>query len=57
MLERTDHEAGRWYVIAGDDKRHARVAVIERVCEVVEHALVERYYAGEAPSRTDSGLR
>ena len=57
MLERTGHEAGRWYVIAGDDKRHARVAVIEQVCDVVEHALVARYYAGEAPSRTDPGVR
>ena len=57
MIERTDHEAGRWYVIPGDDKRHARVAVIERVCDVVEQALVERYYAAEAPSPSDRGVR
>jgi len=57
MLARTHHAAGRWYVIPGDDKRYARVAVLERVCEVVEATLVDRYYAGEAPSRSDPGVR
>ena len=33
MLERTDHPGGRWHVIAGDDKRWARVAVVRTVCE------------------------
>ena len=54
MLERTDHESGRWYVIAGDDKRYARVAVIERVCDVIERALGDRYYAADAPTRTNA---
>ena len=44
MLERTDHPAGHWHVIAGDDKRHARVAVVETVCRVVEAELGARGY-------------
>ncbi|WP_218566349.1 polyphosphate kinase 2 family protein [Vallicoccus soli] len=42
MLERTDHRAGRWTVVPGDDKRWARVAVVERVCEAVEAELDRR---------------
>ncbi len=39
MLERTDHDGGRWHVVAGDDKRSARVSVVRTVCEEVERAL------------------
>jgi len=39
MLARTDRPGARWHVIAGDDKRYARVAVIERVCKTVEKVL------------------
>jgi polyphosphate kinase 2 (PPK2 family) len=39
MLERTDHEAARWTVIAGDSKRYARVAVLETVIEAIEARL------------------
>jgi AMP-polyphosphate phosphotransferase len=42
MLERTDHECGRWHVIAGDDKRWARVAVVRTVCEAIEKSLAAR---------------
>jgi polyphosphate kinase 2 (PPK2 family) len=42
MLERTDHDQGRWHVIAGDDKRYARVAVAEAVCAAIEVDLKER---------------
>ncbi|MFB9719088.1 polyphosphate kinase 2 family protein [Planobispora longispora] len=42
MLERTDHEAAPWHVIAGDDKRYARVAVVETVCAAVEEELTAR---------------
>lgn len=42
MLERTDHGAAGWHVIAGDDKRTARVAVVEAVCEAVEAELLRR---------------
>ncbi len=44
MLERTDHEAGPWRVVAGDDKRHARVTVTETVCAAVEAELTRRGY-------------
>ena len=42
MLERTDHRGGRWTVVAGDDKRWARVAVVEGVCTAVERHLAAR---------------
>jgi polyphosphate kinase 2 (PPK2 family) len=44
MLERTDHAKGRWHVVAGDDKRYARVAVVETVSRMVEAELSERGY-------------
>jgi hypothetical protein len=44
MLERTDHDRGRWHVVAGDDKRYARVAVLETVSRVVGAELRERGY-------------
>ena len=36
MLERTDHPAGPWHVVAGDDKRWARVDVVRTVCQAME---------------------
>jgi polyphosphate kinase 2 (PPK2 family) len=42
MLERTDHPCGRWHVVAGDDKRWARVFVVRTVCEAIETALAAR---------------
>jgi AMP-polyphosphate phosphotransferase len=39
MLDRTDHDSGRWHVIGGDSKKHARVAVIETVNAEIERAL------------------
>jgi polyphosphate kinase 2 (PPK2 family) len=44
MLARTDHEQGRWHVVAGDDKRYARVVVVETVCAAIEAELKERGY-------------
>jgi polyphosphate kinase 2 (PPK2 family) len=44
MLERTDHEIAPWHVVAGDDKRWARVAVVEAVCRGVEEELTRRGY-------------
>jgi polyphosphate kinase 2 (PPK2 family) len=44
MLERTDHPAGRWHVVPGDDKRLARVTVLETVCAAVEDELRRRGY-------------
>jgi polyphosphate kinase 2 (PPK2 family) len=42
MLERTEHPAGPWHVIAAEDKRWARVAVVRAVNEAIEAALKTR---------------
>jgi polyphosphate kinase 2 (PPK2 family) len=39
MLERTDLPVAPWHVVAGDDKRFARVAVVRTVCEAMEAGL------------------
>jgi polyphosphate kinase 2 (PPK2 family) len=44
MLELTDHDHGRWHVVPGDDKRYARVAVVETVCAAIEEELKARGY-------------
>ena len=42
MLTRTDRSGARWHVVPGDDKKTARVVVVETVCEAVEAALQDR---------------
>ena len=42
MLERTDHGGGRWHVIPGEQKKYARVAVIETVIAELERDMRER---------------
>ena len=42
MLERTDVPVAPWHLVAADDKRWARVAVVRTVCEAVESALRAR---------------
>ena len=56
MLKRTDHPKAPWYVIPGDDKRYARVAVVETVCNAVETRLRERGYdvSGPHPQPADA---
>ena len=49
MLERTDHPAGRWHVVAADDKRWARVDVVRTVCSTVERALAARGIDADPP--------
>jgi polyphosphate kinase 2 (PPK2 family) len=49
MLERTDHPAGRWHVVAGDDKRWARVDVVRTVCAAIESALAARGIDADPP--------
>jgi polyphosphate kinase 2 (PPK2 family) len=39
MLERTDHPAAPWHVLSGEQKKFARVTVLETVNEEVEKAL------------------
>jgi AMP-polyphosphate phosphotransferase len=55
MLERTDHPKAPWHVVAGDDKRFARVAVAEAVCAAIEAELEARGYdiSGPAPALED----
>jgi polyphosphate kinase 2 (PPK2 family) len=48
MLERTDDPA-RWHVVPGDDKRLARVVVVETVCAAVEAELTARGYEMRVP--------
>ncbi len=42
MLDRTDHRAGPWHVVAAEDKRWARVFVVRTVCEAIERELGAR---------------
>ena len=42
MLERTEHPAGPWHVVAAEDKRWARVDVVRTVTEAIESALKTR---------------
>jgi polyphosphate kinase 2 (PPK2 family) len=49
MLERTDHPAGPWHVVAGDDKRWARVDVVRTVCTAIEKALEARGIDADPP--------
>ena len=44
MLERTDHPAGPWHVVAAEHKRWARVAVVRTVNEAIESALLIAYH-------------
>lgn len=36
MVARTSHEHGRWHLVEGDSKRHARVKVVETVVQEME---------------------
>jgi polyphosphate kinase 2 (PPK2 family) len=42
MLERTDRPDGPWHIVAGDDKRWARVDVVRTVCQAMESALAKQ---------------
>ena len=42
MLERTEHAHAPWHLVEGDDKRYARVKVIETVIAEVERGMRER---------------
>jgi polyphosphate kinase 2 (PPK2 family) len=44
MLEHTEHKRAPWHVVAGDDKKTARVEVVETVCAAVEAELTRRGY-------------
>ena len=42
MFERTDHHLAPWDIVSGEQKRHARVAVLETLIERVEQG-IERW--------------
>ena len=39
MLERTDHEDAPWVVVSAEQKRYARVQVLEETCRLVEDGM------------------
>ena len=47
MVERTSTRIAPWILVEGNDKRHARVRVIEEVCTALERVLGES--EGEGP--------
>jgi AMP-polyphosphate phosphotransferase len=42
MLQRTDSPVAPWHLVAAEDKRWARVAVVRTVCDAIESALTAR---------------
>jgi polyphosphate kinase 2 (PPK2 family) len=42
MVERTDHQLGRWHLVEGDSKRYARVKVLETLIADIETGMRER---------------
>jgi polyphosphate kinase 2 (PPK2 family) len=50
MLERTEHSHAPWHVVPGDDKRYARVTVVETACAAVEAELRARGYDLDPPT-------
>jgi polyphosphate kinase 2 (PPK2 family) len=49
MLERTDTEVAPWTVVAAEDKRFARLAVVRTVCDAIESALEARGIDADPP--------
>jgi polyphosphate kinase 2 (PPK2 family) len=42
MLERTDTLVAPWHLVAGEDKRFARVQVVRTVCQAIEESFAAR---------------
>jgi AMP-polyphosphate phosphotransferase len=42
MLDRTDHELGRWFLVEAESKRYARVKVIETTIAAIEEGMREQ---------------
>ncbi|MER5623345.1 UDP-galactose-lipid carrier transferase [Streptosporangium sp. NPDC002544] len=55
MLARTDHPKAPWHVVPGDDKRLARVTVVETVCAAIEAELAARGYEPAIPAAPEAG--
>jgi AMP-polyphosphate phosphotransferase len=54
MLDRTDHELAHWRLVEADDKRYARVKVLETVCAEIETGMRERGF--HPPAALDEAL-
>jgi polyphosphate kinase 2 (PPK2 family) len=54
MLDRTDHELAHWRLVEADDKRYARVKVLETVCAEIGTGMHERGF--EPPPTLDEAL-
>ncbi len=42
MFARTDHDLGRWDVVSAEDKRHARVSVVETAVSRIEQGMLRQ---------------
>jgi polyphosphate kinase 2 (PPK2 family) len=42
MIARTSHDAAPWHLVEADDKRYARVKVVETVCRSIEDGMAAR---------------
>ncbi|MDJ0522039.1 MAG: polyphosphate:AMP phosphotransferase [Planctomycetota bacterium] len=50
MVERTSTKAAPWVLVEGNDKRYARLRVLEAVCDALERRLIRAAEAAEAPT-------
>jgi polyphosphate kinase 2 (PPK2 family) len=50
MFANTDHEHARWHLVEGDDKRFARVKVIETAIAEIEAGMAERGFEVPEPA-------
>ena len=50
MLDRTDHEAAPWVLVEAEDKRWARVKVVESVVAAIESGMAARNIPDPAPA-------
>jgi len=50
MLAKTDHELGRWHVVAAESKHFARVEIVEHVIAEIERGMHER---GFKPTKSE----
>jgi polyphosphate kinase 2 (PPK2 family) len=53
MLRRTDHPDAPWHVIAAENKRFARVAVVTAVCDAIEDGMRSRGMPVPPPLKRD----
>jgi polyphosphate kinase 2 (PPK2 family) len=53
MIARTSHAGAPWRLVEGDDKRYARVKVVEIVCRAVEEAMAARGLPLPHPAAAD----